>query len=118
MVAFAKVIQILPLGRGVDKQGNFLVECKYQLSDPELQGDGSGHDARARAITFALPAGLPGQHHSIIVDGIIADAAAQPAPFVLTGNLISMQKFDGDGTLRNYEIQVVSTGFSHDIRTT
>ena len=110
MAAIAKVIQILPLGQGVDFDGNFLVECKYQLSDPELQGT-SGYDARLNAVTFVLPANSPRQHHGIIVDGIIADAAAQPAPFTLTGNRVSMPDFDGDGVRKKYEVQVVTTGF-------
>ena len=115
MAAFAKVIQVLPLGRGVDKQGNFLVECKYQLADPELQGDGSGHDARSNALTFVLPAGSPGVHHDIIVDGIVADAAAQPAPFSLSHTRVSMPKFDGDGVRKRHEVQIVDTGFSQTI---
>ena len=115
MAAIAKVIQVLPLGTGVDVYGNFLIECKYQLSDPALQGDGSGHDARLNAVTFVLPSNSPVQHHGIIIDGIIADAAAQPAPFDLIGNRVSMPKFDGDGVLRKYDVQVVTTGFSHTI---
>lgn len=115
MAAIAKVIQVLPLGTGVDVYGNFLIECKYQLSDPALQGDGSGHDARLNAVTFVLPSNSPSQHHGIIVDGIIADAAAQPAPFDLIGNRVSMPKFDGDGVLKKYDVQVVTTGFSQTI---
>lgn len=111
MTAVAKVIQVLPLGTGVDGQGNFLIECKYQLSDPARQGDGSGHDARMNALTFVLPAASPGQHHGIIIDGIIADAAALTTPFNLLSVDISMPEFDGDGFLKKFDIQIVDTGF-------
>ena len=115
MDAIAKVIQILPLGTGVDAQGNFLIECKYQLSDPSQQGDGSGRDARLNGVTVILPANSPSQHHGIIVNTIVADAASQPAPFILQPNRVSMPRFDGDGVKKRYDVQVVATGFSQII---
>jgi hypothetical protein len=89
-----------------------LMQVAYFLTDPALQGDGSGHDARQAACVVTLDPLDPFGWDKAIEDAVIADAAAQPQPFTVTAARCLTPAYSDALLKESHSFQAPTEGFS------
>jgi len=83
----------------------------YFITDPALQGDGSGHDARQLALVVSLDPTDPFGWDAAIENAVIADAAAQPQPFTVSAFRCLTPVYSDSLLKDSINRQVVTDGF-------
>jgi hypothetical protein len=107
----AAVAYAFPFPLGLDVFGKPQVEVKYFITDPALQGDGSGHDARIISLVVTLDPLDPFGWDAAIEDAIIADAAAQPQPFTVSAFRCLTMVYSDSLLKESHLFQQPATGF-------
>lgn len=75
----AAVAYSFPQPLGLDPTGAPIVECRYFVTDPAIEGS-----ARALSVVVILDPADPYAWDAVIENAIIDDALAQPTPFVVS----------------------------------
>ena len=112
----AAVTYCFPQPLGVTQFGQPIVECRYFIADPALQGDGSGHDAKGLSVVVNLDPLDPFGWDAAIENAIIADAAAQQppsAPYTVTSFRCLTPVYSDALLKESHTFLQPVTGFSH-----
>jgi hypothetical protein len=110
MAGLARVYRIDELD--IDVSGNSRYIVRYYLCDPELQGDGSGHDARFTFCIVTLNVNSPFTFEDEIKAAVIADAAAQPQPFTVSNFRSIIPVWGNQLLIDDYNYNVPVSGFN------
>jgi hypothetical protein len=98
----------------INAAGKPVVSLSVYLTDPALQGDGSGHDARLLGTNVELDPTDPFNWDITLRDAAIALCAAEPAvPAFSVSNVRCLMPAYSDALLKDLtNVQTPTTGFS------
>ena len=95
---------------GLDPTGKPIIECRYFVTDPAIEGA-----ATALSVVVVLDPRDPTNWDSLIESAVIADALAQPTPYVVAPELSYTPVYSDSLNKDSYSYSAPTTGFTFTI---